>query len=233
VGGLARATEPPTVTFTSSGLVPVACGSSPDVSTLSVVEGTPIVVVNHSGVSGRVEVGGAAVLTLADGEAGTLTLTLGSHNVVLVPQCVLVVSVTALVVTVTKSPQPDPTQPSTPSGSPTEETLPPTSGPEFSNDPTATADPTIGPRPKRMPAGVPVAGEDQVMSAAITSASATSASPTSASSPPAPSGVVQAEAIPWTKPEDSKGVRLLAVIAVICVLGVTAAIIRSIVRLDA
>lgn len=219
MGGLAHAADPPTATFTAIGLAPVACGSRPDVDDLAVSEGTAVVIANHTGVPAKVVVAGQTVLTIDSGTAGSLTLAAGSHQVTLVPQCVVVAHTFPLAVTVTPASSPPPESPV--------EDPPPALGPAAPGGSTGEGEAgREGPAPKRAPSGgVPLTSADPGSPSASASPSRRPA--------PGPSSVVQAEAIPWTKPEDPKGVRLLAVIATICVLGVTAAIIRSIVRLDA
>jgi len=225
VGGLAHAADPPTVTFSGGDLLGLACGSRPDVDSVSVSEGTAVTVANDTGATARVVVSGQTVLTLEDGAAGALTLAAGSHQVVLVPQCLLVTLTAPLTVTVTPAPAPP---------SPSPESSPPSEDPPTALAPAAPGESTSGedgvvvggraPAPKRMPGGTPVPS----VAGSPSASAGTSSWPTSGRSE-----VAQAEVVPWSKPEDPKGVRLLAVIAAICVLGVTAAIIRSIVRLDA
>jgi hypothetical protein len=237
VGGLAHAADSPTVTFTAIGAPPLACGARPDVNSVSVSEGTAVVVANHTGVPARVVVAGQTVLTVDHGAAGLLTLAAGSYSVELVPQCVVVANLFPLTVTVASasSPPPEPSSPgppesaSPPPGGSESDDPPPVLGPAAPGSPTSgdggsSAGRAAGAPPKRTPSGTPLPAEP---------ASPTGPATASTRPAPGPTGVVQAEAIPWTKPEDPKGVRLLAVIAAICVLGVTAAIIRSIVRLDA
>jgi hypothetical protein len=233
VGRPAYAADSPTVTFTAPSLLGLACGSRPDVGSVSVSEGASVVIANQAGMTARVVVAGQTVLTLDNGAVGRLTLAPGRHDVLLIPQCLLVVGTSPLTVTVTPAAVGSGPAESEPAGSGDEpasgsDAPPPAGGPAAPTDP-VTADgvaagPRSGPRPKRAPDGTPLPVSSGVPSASTT-----------ATAPPLsrPTGVVEAEAIPWTKPVDPKGVRLLAAIAAICVLGVTAAIIRSIVRLDA
>jgi len=207
----------PTVTFTATGVPPLHCGSRPNVSSLTVSEGTPILLENQIGETAWVRVDQEAVMEVADGGGALLTLTLGQHDVRLVPGC-LIGGGTAKSVAVTVTPAPatgastteEPTPSAGPDGGPTNAPAP--------FPPGAVSQPTGTAGPAGSPAVLPVASE--------------AALDPIATHEPARSAVIDASAVQLRDAGTSKGVRLLGIIAAICVLGVTAAIIRSIVRLS-
>ena len=217
----------PTVTFTSNGAPPVTCHARPDVHSLTVPEGTAILIANHTEVRAAVIVGGATVLTVNDGEGALLTLAPGQHEVSVQPECRVTTAARSLAVTVTAVPPAQPTAPTVPptvtgsgsGGTPVRSSTPPAT--------TATTSATGG-----APATTDVPANWTSPSPGSTpSAGAPTLGPSSA--PPWPD-VVRADVVALPDGAgNSKGVRLLAAIATICVLGVTAAVIRSIVRLDA
>src|SRR5262245_41379011 len=67
--GSALAQESPTITFTSTGAVPLSCGSAPSVSGMTIFRGTRIVLVNRTGVEARVYIDSYDGALLDDGEA--------------------------------------------------------------------------------------------------------------------------------------------------------------------
>jgi hypothetical protein len=195
-------TEAPTVIFSSTGVPPVSCGSRPNVTSLSVPEGTPIVIENQVGVGGWVHVGDEPVIEIADTASVLLTLAAGQHDVLVVPACLVVGNgaVKPVAVTVT--------------GGPT------------SSDPPATGPPaTTGVTPS---AAVP-SGSGGASPAVIPARTAVGQPSATASGGPDSAAVLAVRQV--ERDANPKGVRLLAAVATICVLGVTAAIIRSIVRL--
>lgn len=256
----AEDTPTPTVTFTATGLVPVACGTRPDASSLSIPDASAVVVANRTGVSAAVVVGGQRQLTVADGEGASLTLTPGQHEIRLVPQCVLVTQTKALVVTVTSAPPEPPAPSATPdapatSGAADPSSTPPATDPPPASDPPpgvtpppATPDPPA--QPGTPPQGgspgdpEPGAGAGHPRATAADPELSSGAGPIAASPTPGPwpsveefsgvrgADVLRADPVALAGGSHSKGLRLLAVVATICVLGVTVAIIRTIVRLS-
>lgn len=228
---LAYADEPaaPTVTFTSNGAPPVTCHTRPDVRSLTVPEGTAILIANHTEVRAAVTVGGVTVLTVNDGEGALLTLAPGQHEVLVLPECRSTGNNRSVAVTVTAAPPtttaPAPDTPpatptitgSSPGGTPVRSSTPPGATPTT---------PGSGPATTDVPANwIPPSPGSTPSTGAVTSGP---------SSAPARADVVRADIVALEDGAGNpKGVRLLAAIATICVLGVTAAVIRSIVRLDA
>jgi hypothetical protein len=151
----------------------------------------------------------------------------GQHEVSLAPQCVVVTGVEAVVVSVltgSEMGEPDPSD-SSPPGI--------LVGPEGSGG--GSAPPTTGgnvPVPGASGPG-PSAGTSvgPLGTPTLTASALTVANPRADDSgdQPMESAVINVKSIPLGDPRDPKGGRLLAVIAAICVIGVTAAIIRAIV----
>ncbi len=226
----AYAADEPVVTFAVIGNPPAVCGSRPNVSTLAVTTGAGIVVVNDTGLAAQVAVGGVPVLAVPEGGGALLVLEAGQHEVRLAPECAKVNSGVPLVVTVAAPGTPSPTSgPPSPSGSPS---------PDARTDPSGPAGPAgaAGGTSAAGSAGSQDDGDPGGSSSAGASADvlvADGASSTSRTSTRS-TGVVSVTPIDFDAAlVNSKEVRLVGAIAVICVLGVTAAIIRSIVRLIA
>jgi hypothetical protein len=195
----------PTVTFQGSGTPPLACGSIPDQPALTILVGTKVVVANQTGASATVMIGTVAGTTLEHGEATRVRLKKGQHTLTLVPDCAVVTTVGSSVITVNEpedegEPDPDPEAPG--SGA----TRPPGRGTG------STGAPLVAP--------------------GVSTATPTAASPSStpATPLPGPDGDV-AEFEPSYAlgvPPVTNGNVLLAIISLICILGVTAGIIRAI-----
>ena len=213
---------PPTITFAATGTVPLACGSHPSVSSLQVKTGTAIVFANNTGVTGTLTVGGVKVSDVDPGMGAVVRLRKGQHEVRLAPQCVVVNGTDAVVVNV---------QP----GAEVNGNAPATGDPEPSGEPPAVmVEPTVP-----VPDDSPVAAGSRpasVPSRGTAGGTAPTATALPVANPRADEGdspmesvVIDVKAIPVGDPRDPKDGRLLAVIAAICVIGVTAAIIRAIV----
>lgn len=243
-GGAWAAGEEPTVTF-ARGFPPRACSSAPSVTSVSVPEGTGIVVANATGRDGSVHVGGASVLPVADGTGVLLVLAVGQHEVRLVLECHTYNQAGPLAVTVTGEAPPPPPPPaeSAPDSAPASTTsaAPPSTSPNLPAAPTAagaggaqtsTRPGSAGSGGGRAPATT--AGEPSTGSAATPAGTTSAAAPMPGATVPGPmaAGVISATPVALVDPGHSKGLRLLAAVATICVLGVTAAIIRAIVRLS-
>ncbi len=244
----AWAAEPtsPTVTFTATGVVPLSCGSRPDVSSLTVPEGTTFIVANDIGTGAWLRVGAEPVLELPSGSGVLLALSAGQHEVRLAPNCVITNLDRAQAVTVTvtaaapESPSPSASPPAAPASAP------PPSAPPASGQPQSPDQPQSSGQPSGAPSTPPGSGIDIPAGATVTptqglggTATASNGSPGLVASPPADGGTMalgRPAVITATEVDlggrNPKDVRLLAIIATICVLGVTAAVIRSIVRLS-
>jgi hypothetical protein len=225
------AAEPPTVEFFNPG-PSSACGSKPKVSSITLPVGTALVVVNNTDHDATLLVGGAAVLEVGDGGAAELTLAAGQHEVLLVPDCVANRPINALAVTITAPPDPE-----TPSTGTSETTPPPgtSDGPASTEPPDAAAPPATAASSGSTPSTRPRAGESAGEPVLVPATSAAEPPPiaTPRATPSAVvAGVISARPVVLSGEGHAKGLNLLAAIATICVLGVTVAIIRAIVRLS-
>jgi hypothetical protein len=239
VGPLAfAAQEPiPTVSFVVVGNPPGVCGSRPTVSSLALPQGTSVVLANDTGLPAQVTVGGTPVLGVPAGDGAVLVLASGQHDVRVVPSCTTPLSAAPLVVNVTGSgppsapPGPPASLPgSNPPGS--QESHPPGSNPSTSpgaSPPARAGGGSAEPGASGVAGGTVPASVDGTTGtdlAVVGSAAATARVP-------GPQVLSVTPIDLDASLVDPKGVRLVAAIATICVLGVTAAIIRSIVRLNA
>jgi hypothetical protein len=215
------ASEIPTITFTATGTAPVVCGTRPNVTSLLIRHGTRIIVANRTGVTASVDVGRSRLVTVPDGSGARIRLRPGQHELWMIPDCAVVSETEKAVVNVLSTsdlrdlgsaPPPDDegvTVESTSSGA--------------SDVSTTRVDP---------------ASTTPIQQDATTEPSGSAAHAPTLTSPPVLQGrsdaaaadpVIDLEAIQLDDPSDPKGLRLLGAIATICLLGVTAAIIRAIV----
>jgi hypothetical protein len=192
------------------------CATVPDHRTSTVPAGTQVVFVNQTGHDGTVLVGDQSE-QVNDGAGVGLTIAIGQYDVRLVDGCGSVAVSQPVALTVTAASSATPTD----------------AGAADTVSPTASAAPTDT---SASPAGTgtvaPTSGGALPSRAkAVVSAGRT---PTPQSAPvPARSPVLAVTPVGLDNAgANPKDVRLLAVVATICVLGVTAAIIRSIVRLS-
>jgi hypothetical protein len=209
----------------------VACSSTPDVSGITVQQGSKVNLINRTGTSTTVVVDSVPGVTLAAGMSVRVRLKAGQHSVALRPDCVFVGAVDTLVVTVITgdwiAPESTPTQNSPPSSAPG------TAG-------TGGTDSAGVPPRVRSGAGTSSAGLDdnggvappraaQSGSTAATPAGSVRTSPSGGNAAPPEFGSFDPPSLAGEEGSDPRGGRLLAVIALICELGVTAGIIRAIV----
>jgi hypothetical protein len=202
--------ESQTVTFRGGPLAPVLCPAAPDASSLGIVEGTWINVVNQTGAPATLEVDGVANQTIVKGGGLSVMLPAGQHDLRLIPHCPTRGKLLSVLIDVDLMSSP---------GSPAASGSAPTAPPARSGAP---GDPSVS----------PVGGADPRATSPVSVVSGLrSASPSpSRTSPPDAPVPVDLVVVPYAVPEtdDPRGERLLAVIAAICVFGVTAAIIRAI-----
>jgi hypothetical protein len=192
---------PATITFRGTGTPPLVCGSQPDITSLHLTRGQTIILTNSTGVAASIDVGGKTPRTVAPSSGISVKLAVGEHALRMVPACLLVGEVGQALVVVT--PGPVVVEPTT---------VEPSAGGASSGPPAGEPVPTAGP----MTPG---------------SAVGPTSSHLAPSADPDPTGECDPEVatVAADQPPDQRGVRLLAVIAAICVLGVTAGIIRAIV----
>ena len=226
----------PTVSFAATGAVPLACGSHPNVSSLQVKVGTKIIFANLTSTAAALTVAGEKVADLDPGTGAVVKLKQGQHEVRLSPQCMVVTGTDPLVVSViTGSDMHESSGP-----------IPPEEPPAILAEPGPAGSPSATSGSSSASSGatsVPV-GASAAPGSSSGTAGATPGGPgapatavTASAHPvaddsgggPMESVVIDVQRIPLGDPRDPKGGRLLAVIAAICVIGVTAAIIRAIV----
>ena len=110
------------VTFAGSGLLAISCGSRPDVESLVVPADSTVRVVNDTGVSARLLLGGETKATLPDDASTDVVFRRGTTAVQLKPNCPITESATPVLVTASPSPSPSspdlPGLPSMPGGIP-------------------------------------------------------------------------------------------------------------------
>jgi hypothetical protein len=204
---------PVTITFTGTGTAPLACGSRPDVDSLVVARGQPLVLANLTGAEATIDVGATTPLTVASGDGISVKLRQGVHLLRMVPNCVIVGEVGQTSVEVVAAPPIGP-PPGGSVGGPANDEPPVPRDQALSG-----ADASVGPSRGDAPPGA----EGQ----------ATTSGPTAADSVGAgvdpQAGPVEATSVVIDPTSNEKLARLLAIIAAICVLGVTAGIIRAIV----
>jgi len=217
------ADEQVTIIFSGTGPQPLVCTSYPEPPSVHIKVGTAVAVENRTGVSAEVDIGTADPVPLADGEGLTLKLKKGTYELRLLLSCLVVQAGAA---TVNVADGSDLRQPGT---NPPVQALDPTRAPHSTTPPTdppasttavipATGDPAGGPASGGVPGSGSPTGADR---------------PVVAGAPEAvpESGPVLEQKGPYPLPRrdtDDRGEQLLAVVAAICVLGVTAGIIRAI-----
>jgi hypothetical protein len=196
-----------TISFTGGVLAPMACSSTPDPATLTVPNNSRVVLANFTGAAATVDVGTGKAVAVPDGSAVSVKFKKGEHQVRMVPDCPGTLQVEAAVVTVVKPADadagPDPDLGGAPPGPDPSRSPPALSGVEASPGPATGLDASSG------PIGVAGAGGSDAG--------------------PADDGALVLAVAPAGERPDGRGARLLAVIATICVFGVTTAIIRAIV----
>jgi hypothetical protein len=227
-----------TITFRDDG-PPAVCSSRPDLATLTIGTATKITLVNATGGEITVDTGGSSAPVLADGQGVRVKLSQGHHSVRMVPACLITGDVEAAEVTVvpgnlvTVAP-PGPTRPTGGSAPPTSGPpgvsssstepgrapgpggAPPWSGaswlPPTGSGPPPDAPPGPNPAPAPLPGGYPP-GSDRAGQPVLMGQ---------------PDPDVYDRPYQAQPPTDQKGGRLVAVVALICILGVTVGIIRAI-----
>jgi hypothetical protein len=196
----------PSISFTGGVLAPVACSSTPDPPGLNLAKSTRVVLVNFTGADATLDLGTGTPIAVGDGAAVSVKFKKGEYRVRMVPDCPGTLQIQAAIVSVGK------TMDARPHALPG----PPNSaGPAADPSPPATAGGS-GPAPAASPSAAPGGrvGDAETIAGG------------SAMVEPGQEVLVVA---PMGDRPDARGARLLAVIATICVFGVTTAIIRAIV----
>jgi hypothetical protein len=225
------------IAFTGSGIAPLVCTSTPDTGAVTISEGTRITLANFTGADASVETGTQPAVIVGNGVGLSVRFRPGRYTVRMVPSCTVTSTIGAAVVTVVDATAAQPI----PGVSPPVLIAPP---PPSAGTGTVAPDPTRAPgtttapppantvssgSPFRRPFEVGGAGTGR----APTEPFGTPATGTRADSVLEAAGhepvIYDMLLVPVQQPGDPRDVRLLALIAVICVSGVTAAIIRAIV----
>lgn len=206
------------ITFNGGGTAPLICPSHPDRGTVSVNLGRPVVLANLTGADATVDIGADAPVAVPNGRGVSVELAVGTHVLRMVPKCLLLGDIGRAVVTVSKGASAPP-----PTGNPGPTPNPTVPNPASSDRP----GPGTAPESDRGPDQVPASGT----ASTGPGPGGPGAAPTG--SPPGPGGFDQTtvEVLPVAvgRAPDRHGSRLLAIVAAICALGVTAGIIRAIV----
>jgi hypothetical protein len=233
--------EAPTVTFHGGPLAPALCPAAPDRSNLDIAAGTWVNVVNRTGAKATLEVDGSLSQTIAKNAGLSVMLPSGRHDLRLIPHCpahgtMLPVVIEVAVVQSGGGPAPSPSPAaSSPVGPP------PSGGPAGSGGyPDGRTGGGTVPAGGSGFGGTGVGGSGTGGSG-IGGAPVVSGSPGPPGAPGSDGGssgsggsgadrAVGIVVVPYAvaETEDARGVNLLAVIATICVFGVTVAIIRAI-----
>jgi hypothetical protein len=218
--------EAPTVTFHGGPLAPAVCPASPDHPNLNITEGTWVNVVNRTGATATLEVDGSSSQIAKNGGLSVM-LPAGRHDLRLIPDCPVHGAIVPVVIEVAAVQTGSSSEPSASSaGSPPARSVPsvgsagsgayPDRGvAEVGTGPSGGVVGGPSPEPDGSPGRAGAPHTDGEASGAV----APGSDPDSAIT-------VVPYAVPET--EDPRGARLLAVIATICVFGVTVAIIRAI-----
>jgi len=183
----------------------VACSSTPHPPSLNLTKNTRVVLANFTGAEATVDLGTGIPVAVADGAAVSVTFKKGEYRVRMVPDCPGTLAIQAAVVSVGKAQK----------------------GPEA---PAVIATPP-GPAPGLSPPATVHAAGSSPPDSPTENPSDPMANPEGATG-----GLAMVEpgqevllVSPMGDRPDARGARLLAVIATICVFGVTTAIIRAIV----
>ncbi len=238
------AAELPTITFTASGPAPVLCASHPDIPSLTIRHGARIVLANFTGVDATVDTGRQNALAVEAGKAVSVRLKRGQHTLRMIPKCLVVGEAQAAVVSVlSASEMPDATATTTPPVAASEE---PSVGSASTGGPSP-----LGREPGALATSVPAGPSAPAVHAGSAGSPGSAGSAGSVGSIGSIGSIEASEADTVSEdvldlqeastadiydvrpflvvqPSEMEGARLLAVIAAICVLGVTSAIIRAI-----
>jgi hypothetical protein len=221
-----------TITYRAVGSDPSVCTSAPDLSSLTIVFGTSVTLANQTGSPVIVDTGAKKTTPLGNGQGITVKLGTGQHEVRLVPDCVVIGAVVAATVDVqrpsTHGPGVGPSD--EPSGSPSSTASAPVT-------PSGTPPPVMWTPPPATTSVPPALAADvPSMGGTDSSADATPFTSLNAGGPPDTAPAVGEGTGPdefglpfaLTNENDHKGVQLVGVVALICILGVSVGIIRVI-----
>jgi hypothetical protein len=202
------APELPTVVFSATATAPGTCGSRPNLTTLTVRTGSTFMIANMTGVTATVDVGRRRLIELPPGTGAVVRMSLGPHDLQLIPDCAAMSEAVVAVVNVVTPGEMTGRATSAATADPDESAVGISlSSMAASNPQRSTTTAPTAQNPGAAAASEPGGGEDESLGAKV----------------------VRVETLPFRPGDNPKSVRLLAAIATICALGVTAAIIRAIV----
>jgi hypothetical protein len=128
------------VVFGGGGVLGLSCRSTPDVASMTVPAESTVLVVNRTGHSAQLRLGGDTKGTIPDDGSTEVVFRRGTTAVLLDPNCALAAESTPVLVTA--SPSPDP---GTPGPTPVPADSSPTATPSDSDSPSSSAGPGSGP----------------------------------------------------------------------------------------
>ncbi|GIH08951.1 hypothetical protein Rhe02_70180 [Rhizocola hellebori] len=212
------------VTFTSSGVAGLLCDSKPSTPSVTVGAETRIRLTNGLGAAAQLNIDGSPSATVADGETVEVQFHRGPVSITMAQSCLLPSDTKALTVAVTAVPppvvQPSPTRPAPPVAQPQQSTKPPAG-----TNPQQTTAASLPPLP-----GDPLFPDDP---ANVAGAGTPGPQGDTLNSPPAvvvgAGGNGQTPRLASNTPLDKGPIGLLAIVATVCVVGVTAGAIRAII----
>jgi hypothetical protein len=205
------ATDQPTVSFVGSGPAPLACSSQPSVPNMTIKRNTRLVLANVTGADATADLGSGNTVPVADGAAISVRLKEGTYSITMSPSCLTTFDVEPTVITVVRAlPEPSPSP-----------------SPPTRTEPVSSGSPAVPPASASSGVSGPGSGAAGWPSSS-SSGPVEAADPSDPNAEPGPDVQRVSAPVPNTPP-DGRGVRLLAMIAAICVFGVTSAIIRAIV----
>jgi hypothetical protein len=222
------------VAFLGGDLVPLACSATPDPPSLIVRIGTRVILANFTGADATVDIGAELPVEVAAGTAISVRFGLGEHTVTMAPKCIRTFGLVPVEISVRRAADLPPTPAPGTSAS---------ADPSPDASPTATGHPIAPPdssdsvsadsAPGRSAAVGPRAGHGGRDGSALAGGD-TGSEPVPAVGAPGDVDLgldveVAASVGPVDRGPDARGRRLLALVATICVFGVTSAIIRAIV----
>jgi len=214
----------PQVEFGGGGLGLLLCGSKPNVPSISVPSQSKVIFINNLGQGAQLQIDGADGGPVGSGEAVEIQFHRGPVSVAMVPECLLNLNGSFEPVTVQVS------QPRTTTSTTTRSTTSPkpsaTSGTRTSPSPAsshpATATGTAGPGQTEPDLNDPLFQID-------TGTEGDNPSPSAATVVKNPDGSLANPALSPMSQSDRGPIRLLAIIATVCVVGVSAGAIRAII----
>ncbi len=213
------------VTFTSSGVAGLLCDSKPNTPSITVGAETRIRLTNELGASAQLKIDGSASATVADGETVEVQFHRGPVSITMAQSCLIPPNTTPLMVAVTAAAPPPVVQPS-----PTRPVPAPVQTTQLS-----TKTPTTPKSQQSAAASLPPLPGDPLFPDQLADVvgAGTSAPQGDTLKPPAAS-VLDAEGkqtnrIAANVPLDKGPIGLLAIIATVCVVGVSSGAIRAII----